>query len=413
MTSIILFLGILILGYISTNFIFSKIKSRYYIPSGIEHIFFGIIIGNSFANWFNITFGTNLPQVIDRSLLAQLSPAISAAIGFVGFVYGLRFKIKNLAGTEPEHWRVFLAELLFSLIILGGGSYLVMSYVFPGFDFISIITASYVIAVAGLVSSNYLVNQLAEKYKITGPVIIALKNSSQLNINFSILLFGLVFGINHIGTKEYLTVRSSEWVLIALLLAVFIGFLFFIFLAREQDENKLFVAVLGITIFTSGTAYYLNYSPLFMNFILGFVISNVSRISEKIEKSLTRMFNPLGVLIVVMAGFFWVPAGLYVFAVAAVLMIVLRYFTKILAGKTAYITSFDKTKLCPSIGKGLLFQDIIVCSMMIDYLNVYKNPLTPIVFSAVLSSVLFYSLISFSAAKNILVDVGEISQESK
>jgi hypothetical protein len=316
-------------------------------------------------------------------------------------------------GTEPEHWRLFIFEFLFSAIIIGGGSFLLISYYWVGIDFWVVISASYVIAVAGLVNSNYLINQIAEKYKITGPVISSLKNSSFLNVNFSILLFGLIFGINHIGTKEQIYFTSSEWILITLFLAIFIGFLFFIFLAREEDENKVFVAVLGIVIFTSGTAYFLNYSPLFMNFILGLVISNVSKISIKIERSLSRIFHPLGILIVVMAGFFWVPSNLDIFIASAFILIILRYISKIFAGQIAYTTSFTKTNLCGNVGKGLLFQDIIVCSMMIDYLTVYKNVLTPVVISAVLVSVIFYSLVSFSSAKNILIDAGEISAESK
>ncbi len=414
MTPLIVFLIILILGYVSTNLIFSKIQSRFYVPSGIEYIFLGILIGPSFSNWINNTFQISYPQIITNDILLQLSPGISAAIGFVGLAYGLKFKIKNLSKLEPEYFRLTFADISFSLILIGGGSFAILYYIFfNGKNLLEIIAAAYALSVMGGVTSHFVIDAVVKRYKLTGKISSALKNASILNVNFNIFIYGILFSLIHLGASNKVNLSPTEWVVISLLLAVVIGILFFIFIGREQDENKLFVAVLGIALFTSGVAYFLNFSPLYMNFILGVILTNLSKISDKIDASLNRLLHPFGILIVIMAGFYWVPASQWVFAAAVIGFIVLRFYTKKIAGYLAYKSSFDPEKLHFEIGRGLFSSDIIVAAMVIDYLNVYQNQFTPIVVSCVLSSLIFYSIVGFTTTKNYLIDVGEITGEKR
>ncbi len=414
MTPLIVFLIILILGYVSTNLVFNKIQSRFYVPSGIEYIFLGILIGPAFSNWVTQTFQINYPEIVTHDILLQLSPGISAAIGFVGLAYGLKFKFKDLTKVEPEHFRLTFADLCLSLIIIGGTSFGILYYVyFNGNNLLDIIAASYALSVMGGVTSHFIIESVIKRYKINGKIASALNNVSILNVNFNILIYGILFSIIHLGASEKVKLSPTEWVVISILLAVIIGILFFIFIGREQDENKLFVAVLGIAIFTSGVAYFLNFSPLYMNFILGVILTNLSKISDKIDASLTRLLRPFGILIVIMAGFYWLPATQWVFVAAVLSFIILRYYTKKITGYLAYKSSFDQDKLHFEIGRGLFSSDIIVAAMIIDYVNVYQNQFTPIVISCVLSALIFYSIIGFSTTKNYLIDVGEITGETK
>ena len=414
MTPLIVFLIILILGYVSTNLVFNKIQSRFYVPSGIEYIFLGILIGPAFSNWVTKTFQINYPEIVTHDILLQLSPGISAAIGFVGLAYGLKFKLKDLSKVEPEHFRLTFADLSFSIIIIGGTSFGILYYVFfNGKNLLDIIAASYALSVMGGVTSHFIIESVIKRYKVNGKIAVALNNVSVLNVNFNIFIYGILFSVIHLGASENVKLSPTEWVVISILLAVIIGILFFIFIGREQDENKLFVAVLGIAIFTSGVAYFLNFSPLYMNFILGVILTNLSKISDKIDASLTRLLRPFGILIVIMAGFYWLPATQWVFVVAVLSFIILRFYTKKIAGYLAYKSSFDHDKLHFEIGRGLLSSDIIVAAMIIDYVNVYQNQFTPIVISCVLSALIFYSIIGFSTTKNYLIDVGEITGEKK
>lgn len=409
MTSFLILIVILALGYLSAEFIFKKLQSRFYAPSGIEYILLGILVGPSFANWISGLGWISFQPLISKDILRQINPGISAAIGVTGFVYGLNFRFADLRGSRPEYWRLTFFILLAAALILGGISYLIFSFsglfdVSPGVA----LASSYALAIAGAVTSNFLIRSVISGNHAEGPVTDTLNKTSLLLISISILTFGLLFSIVHLGEKRGLNLSPTEWIVLSVLLSVFIGFLFFVFIARETDSNKLFVAVLGIVLFSAGAAYYLNFSPLFANFILGMVLTNLSRFSDKLRKSFETLLHPLGILIVIAAGFYWVPAPILTFIPAVLLYIGLRYLAIYWGGKIAYFTAYDKIHFAPAIGKGLLSSDIIVCAIVLDYIYVYNNTLTPVVISAILSSMIYFGITGFSETKKLLIDSGEI-----
>lgn len=413
MSSIIILLLILIIGFISTNLIFHRLQTNIYAPSGIEYIFLGIIIGPAFSNFVNTTFDIQFPHLINAEMLNQLAPGISAVIGIIGFIYGLRFKFSSIKSAIPEHFRLASFELITGFVLIGGAAFgLLYYFFFNGTNTFEIIAASYAAGIMGSLSSNYVIDSLIKKYNIKGPFSQSIHNASLLNLNLSILFYGLLFGIIHIGAEAEITITPTEWVVISVILAVVIGFLFFIFVGREEDENKLFVAVLGITIFTSGAAYYINFSPLCMNLILGVILGNLSKVTAKIENALGRLLHPLSMLVVVMAGYFWMPASFAVSALAVIIFIILRYFGKHAGVSLAYNSAYDKSMFDKNIGKGLMPIDIIVCAMVIDYIFVYQNQFTPIVVTAVLTAAVFFNLFSYNSTKNYLIDTGEITAEN-
>lgn len=420
MTPLIIFIGVLILAFLSTNFLREKIQTKFYTPSGIEYIFIGIVIGPAFANWVQLSFHVQYSELINNEVLEQLSPGISAAIGIIGLIYGLKFKLTDFQNADTEHIRLTAFEIIITLLFLGGISFGALYYFFfDGKNLYELITASFFLAVTGSVSSSYAIKALFNKYKPAGPIFSALGSSAAMNLNINIFIYGLLFGLFHIGGKNSLEgvfdshkITPTEWAVVSILLAILIGVLFNIFLGREEDENKFFVAVIGITIFTSGLAYYLNFSPLYMNFLLGFVLANLSKVSQKLESALSRFIEPISLLIVITAGFYWMPPDTKTFIAASALFILLRFISKKTAGYFAFISALEKEKLSSRIGSGLIVQDIIVCAMVIDYLNVYKSDLTPIVVSSALVSVIFFGLIGYSSTKKLLVDSGEITGEN-
>jgi len=420
MTPLIIFIGVLILAFLSTNFLREKIQTKFYTPSGIEYIFIGIVIGPAFANWVRLSFHVQYSELINNEVLEQLSPGISAAIGIIGLIYGLKFKLTDFQNADTEHIRLTAFEIIITLLFLGGISFGALYYFFfDGKNLYELITASFFLAVTGSVSSSYAIKALFNKYKPAGPIFSALGSSAAMNLNINIFIYGLLFGLFHIGGKNSLEgvfdshkITPTEWAVVSILLAILIGVLFNIFLGREEDENKFFVAVIGITIFTSGLAYYLNFSPLYMNFLLGFVLANLSKVSQKLESALSRFIEPISLLIVITAGFYWMPPDINTFIAASALFILLRFISKKTAGYFAFISALEKEKLSSRIGSGLIVQDIIVCAMAIDYLNVYKSDLTPIVVSSALVSVIFFGLIGYSSTKKLLVDSGEITGEN-
>gem|GEM_PF-804141 len=409
MNPIFIFVLVLIFGYILTSLIVNNFLSKYYTPIGIEYIFLGIILGPAFTNWIQTTFDFEYPTLISRDFLLQLEPGVAAVIGFIGLTYGLKFNLKKIVKLEKEHLRLVFTDILFGLLMLGGISFALLYFFFyKGNNLTEIATASAALSLMGIAVSPSLIRSVIEKYNSAGKITDTLTSVSEVIVNISILLFGLLFGIVHIGANPRFEMSPVEWIVSGLMLSVIIGLLFFIFLGREKDENKFIAAVTGIAIFTSGIAYSINFSPLYMNFILGLILANFSSVYKKMEHALSRYLMRFEVLIIIIAGFYWIPPGQNVFFIAVAAFLIIRYIYKMLGGYFAYSSSYDKDQLVPSIGKGINSHGIIAAVMVIDYMSVYKNEFTAIVVSCILTSILIFELISIITTTDLLVDSGEI-----
>lgn len=414
MSPLFIFLIVLVVGFLGANLFREKLLKKVFLPAGLEYILIGILLGPSFSNWLNGNFALNIPQLVDDNLLRQMAPGIAAATGIIGLVYGLRFKVSDFQNADSEHIRVTIFDVLTSVLVIGGISFAVFHfYLFPDSKFENTLAAAAAFGLMGSVSSNSLIKSIKNRYQLTSKISSALDVSTKINLDINIFLFGLLFGIIHIGSTNTFIKSPIEWIVTSILLALLIGILLNIFLGREEDENKFFVAIIGTIVFTSGIGYFINISPLFMNFILGFILANFSKIAGKIEKPVTKLSEPVGILVVIMAGFNWIPVPLILFVVATAAFILIRFFSKQFAGYLAYASSFEKDKLVPNIGLGLLPQDIIVCAMVIDYINVYQNEFTNLVVSSILTSMIFFGLISYRLSMRLLIDAGEIRGAAK
>jgi Kef-type K+ transport system membrane component KefB len=262
------------------------------------------------------------------------------------------------------------------------------------------------ISVSGIIT-------VIDRYGAKGNISSALTNVSVISLNLSLLLYGIMFCVfqyNHLSVKPG---TLTEWVLASIFIATLLGILFFVFLGREENPNKLLVSVIGITIFAGGAAYYINFSPFVMNFIIGAVLANLAKNKNKLRDSLHALRYPFEILVIISAGFFWAIPNFLIFISTIALFIIIRFISIYIAGKFAYKTAFDKEDVHPDIWQGLLPQGIVTAALAADYSISFKNEFMTVILSAILGSLIFFELISYVRIKNLLVDAAEISGEKK
>jgi len=411
MTSVVILILILILGYLIINSVSRLYLSKHSIFVGIEYLFLGIIISPAFSNWIRSTFNLSYPQVINPEFLSQLNPLITASVGFIGFTYGLKFNLGNIHRSSSENVKLGIYSIISPLVVISLPTFFILSYFYGAASFRTVLSTSLALGLFGALSSNQVIESIAKKYNISGKISETLRKGTLLNINFTVFLFGLFFGINY-PFESLIKLTSTEWILVSSSISFIIGVSFFIFLGREDDDNFLFASVLGIVIFTSGLAYFLGTSSLFMNLIVGMIMANLSKQREKVDQVLTEMLKPFLSFTILMAGVFWMPPNLTVFIAAVFFFIFLRFVANRITGFWVYMISYDKTQTHPQINKGILPIDIVVCAMVLDYIRVFNNEFTPLVVTAALCSLLFFTASGYLTTKNFLIDAGEITRET-
>ena len=111
----------------------------------------------------------------------------------------------------------------------------------------------------------------------------------------------------------------TEWVVAAIGLGVLCGALFTLLIGRERDPMRMFLTSVGVVTFASGIGSALGVSPLFVNLLLGVTVAAASPHAEELLREVTRLSQPVNVLVLVFAGALWSPvqggsgsfAGLY------------------------------------------------------------------------------------------------------
>lgn len=414
METLALFLLILLTGYLGTGLVLRKISSRNFFPSGMEYLILGLLLNPGLYYFLssNLTFDIFSP--INNEILSKMAPVISGVTGLIGLYWGMKFSLVELLKTNREQIRVAIYDTVLSTVIIGSATFAFFYYFIDTTNnLLEILLASYALAVIGSMSSPYVLQKFREKYNITRILSDSLNSAARFSLFFSLIMFGAIFSFYNFNTRPTMQLTPIEFFTISIGIAISIGILFFIFLGRESDTRKIFVGILGITMLGSGIAYYLGLSPLFLCFILGILLGNLSRIKEKVIDTIERLISPLSIVLTIYAGIIWLFPDSTVAWVVILSFPVIKVIAKFITHKIAFLAAFEKDRV--HSGQGIIFlsSDILVFALLINYATVFNNQYTPIIMSAIILNVFTLGFSSSFFTKRFLVESSEISGETK
>jgi Kef-type K+ transport system membrane component KefB len=121
-----------------------------------------------------------------------------------------------------------------------------------------------------------------------------------------VVLLGFIYAIFHEPMSILnFTLTGLQWLVVALFLGI-LGGLFFHWIVRESgSEFETVLIILGIVVYVGGLAYYLNLSALFVAFIIGIVMANVSPSPERVSQILATTEKPFYIVFLIFAGALW------------------------------------------------------------------------------------------------------------
>lgn len=411
MLTILQLIAILAIGYLSAHYLIGRLQTRYFFASGVEYILLGLLVG------------PQVTGVLTGKVVEQLMPAMSLALGSLGLIAGLQIRFRDLFEVKGDFWRVAFLELLSTILLVGGSFALIFWYLLSGGmtgadRVVAVATGALVLATTAVVSNESMARLVIDHYRGAfgrhGQLLIF---ASRFDAVIGVVIFGLIFCLFHTGeTSGIRPLTRAEWVAVSLGFGVVLGVLFYLFLGGERNKERLLLALIGIVIFSSGTAYYLRLSPLFINLVLGVMLANTSRIRGELLEVLSAIEKPLYVVLLVFAGAAWqVELSERWMAVlgATALYLILRFAGKWLGGWLATRSAGDaeegeRRPIAGHIGRGMLAQGGLAVAMVINYEQVYHNRLSGIVVTCVLVSVLLNEILSPALTRGVLVSAGEI-----
>lgn len=413
MTPLMLLLVVFLFGYLATHLFIIRLRKTQYLFIGIEYIIAGILINPSFLTKLNQFFNIKIPILLNPDIIYQIKPGVLLVLGFYGLITGLKFKVNKLSECKKADWLLSFFEFFFAFLVVGALSFIPLYMLFfNGYNLPILLSGAYILAIASAITSHSFISNITEKLNLVGPLSKLFFNSSYITFNFGIIFYGFLFAIFRFGNIQILNFTQIEWVVLSLFFATIMGLLFFLFLGNEKDENKIYIALIGIVLFSVGVAFLLKLSPIYITFIVGAILTNVSKIGDGILSVFEKINQPISVLIVIFAGIFWVPASIYYFFAVIIIFMLLRFTSKMLAGYFTFAALKGEQSIPKSSGYGLQSTDILLCGMAVEYYFLYPSAIIPFVITAILSSVVIFNIYGFIKTKNFLIDFDDIKSKT-
>lgn len=400
---------LILIGLIAVSFALARWMKRYterfVVLSGAEYMLLGVLLG---------------PQVPPRLLTLEavhvIQPLLALLVGLLGFLVGLRTVKTGMSGPSSAVGAlsglgvlalvggafIWAAELL---QIPGGGSTTVIE-LYRAFEHRLVLRFSdenlwfgLAVGSAACVASVSLVEETRAQLGGGGPqgrVLSILAETSQW------------VGITGLGLALALARSSSHgpiWTAalgLALVGGALCGLLFSLFIGRETDSQRVFLAAVGAVTFAAGAGHAVGFSPLFVNLVAGWTVARTSSHAPAVLREMERLSHPLFVMTMLIAGAMWIPVSGMLWVLPAV------YLAVRVAARFLMVTIFTQALLDarPGLHNGLWAQGTVAVAIAVSVAQRFPERAS-IVLTTVLVGTLGSELFSHRLLRSVLVDAGE------
>ncbi len=396
------FLGLLLI--LATTFIGVRFFSRStllktplfsgLIVSGVPYILMGLILGPRFFNFLN------------SEVIINLKPLISMAIGWVGLLFGLQLRWRNIR-RFPRNYLLFTSAqsiITFLVIFFSMGVFLsLLQHPLVGHN----VEALLILAALGSMTAPLSIGRIIIENKVKGRLAHLLQFVSSLDNFWGIIIAGVAMAIYHQPALRWIH-AGWQWILLSIVISVSIGLIFRYLLRIRFWQDESFLIVLGLVIFTSGIGFYLKLSPIFMNMIVGLTIAQFHRESDKVMRVLHIAEKPTYIFLLVFAGASW-NYRFWEEIVLIVAFILIRFAGKYLGGWISASRIDCSFPIPKDVGKALLSFGGISLALAFNFQLFYGGLMGDFLMSATILAILFFDEYTAISIRNMLKKQGELA----
>jgi Kef-type K+ transport system membrane component KefB len=355
---------------------------RLLFVTGTEYILIGALLGP-------VGFG-----VLDADTLAGLGPFAAVGLGFVGLHFGMQLEA-SLLRVIPLFYNIApVVHAAGGAIMAGVPAWLLFSHWYgPGRETVA---AAMILAAAAACSSPAPLEILFKLRRYSASSLLQmLRHLAEMGELPALVLLTLAVCYRHPAglLTDWPIPSTLQWLAVSIVLGCVFGLTLTLLprLGRE-GTGRLVVGVVSAVLFFAGLARYLHLSPLVVSLVAGAVLINVPGPRRRVYRLISRTERPFHLFLLLLAGAFWDPpaslaADWTSMALLAFGLILLRVLGKYLAGQILARTTHAPRDPPRNFGLGLVAQGGIAAAMALDYLQAGTAPVSQLVVTIILLSV--------------------------
>lgn len=405
-----------ILISLSLALIFGLVMSRaaklFNLPAVTSYLIGGLLLGPYAIGAFGIP-GIGFNSLEDLNGLAIVT---QVALGFIAFLIGNEFRVKDLKVMGRQAIIVGIAQAVITTLIVDAGI-IVLHFAFP--ELISLSSAIVLGAIAAATAPAATL-MVVKQYKAKGPLTKLLLMVVAIDDAVGLIVFALSFGIatalesGAISLVSVLVEPILE-ILLSVILGAVLGWALNAMEIYFHSRSKRLSVAVAFVILTVGVASLefeiagvkCGFSLLLACMILGAVFCNICEASEELMDRTDRWSSPANILFFVLSG---AELDLKIIANPMVLIIglvyiALRSFGKIFGAFISAKATNCSKEIQEHLGITLLPQAGVALGMALQATALNDGA---VVRNVILFSVLVYELVGPNLTKRSLVKAGEI-----
>lgn len=405
-----------ILISLSLALIFGLVMSRaaklFNLPAVTSYLIGGLLLGPYAIGAFGIP-GIGFNSLEDLNGLAIVT---QVALGFIAFLIGNEFRVKDLKVMGRQAIIVGIAQAVITTLIVDAGI-IVLHFAFP--ELISLSSAIVLGAIAAATAPAATL-MVVKQYKAKGPLTKLLLMVVAIDDAVGLIVFALSFGIatalesGAISLVSVLVEPILE-ILLSVILGAVLGWALNAMEIYFHSRSKRLSVAVAFVILTVGVASLefeiagvkCGFSLLLACMILGAVFCNICEASEELMDRTDRWSSPVNILFFVLSG---AELDLKIIANPMVLIIglvyiALRSFGKIFGAFISAKATKCSKEIQEHLGITLLPQAGVALGMALQATALNNGA---VVRNVILFSVLVYELVGPNLTKRSLVKAGEI-----
>ena len=380
---------LVVVAYLAAHVAFDWLARRFLIVSGVEYLVLGILLG------------PQVSDVLSAETLASFSPITTLALGWIGAIVGMQFYLPDLVRIHGQQYRVAFFEAITTLAVVMGIEMLALSWLFD-IPYSQSAIPGFALGAIAATSTPAGIEVIARRLSRRGPIVRQLEITTAIDALVAVIAAGLLMCFHnptgYVSTRPLVT---TEWVAITLGIGIIGGALFHLFLGAERHIDRIFIALTGAIILTSGAAAYLGLSPLLPAMIVGIMLVNTSGNRNEIQRALTNAERPFYFVLLIVAGASWRP-GLVASFIPVVLFLIARAMGKVGGARLSARVNDALPVLGPDWGRALLGHGGLALALALDYVQHDRLIFPNIVFTAAIISVLLTDLSSARLVQSVI-----------
>ncbi len=364
--------------------------------TGTVYILLGVLLGGAGIG------------VLDSGTLSQMSPALLFGLSWVGFLFGLQFKVRQLRSLPRSYFSITALHAMVTFLLVTGAIYLLLDVLLGGRSPALLLTLAMILGSTACCTAQSALAIVDREMRLENRGLLELlRYMSAVDGLFGLCLFALATCLAAGLAGGALQPLGVVWSLAAPALAGLASTAVFIVIANGRFSRQEFgLFIMGSLMFCAGLAHTLHASTLVAGLWFGIAAANVSRHRQRTMAMVIKGEKTIYIILLLLAG-----ASVQL-ELGSGLLLLGAYLAARAVGKLAGAFVATRTfrpqyPVPPHVGLGLFSEGGLPVAMVMSFRAIAGLPEAETLVMVTLASVLVSELVGPSLILAVFRESGE------